>query len=500
MSPDLSPLLQRFIDDRDGLEEHEYAQLVEAVRTSPELVAQLRDQLLMDDLLSQRLALDRLQFDAQVQQRIADHLRGEEELNQQADELRELALARLSQASPHARFSWSAVAPWGIALSLVLLIGGSVLWWQQQRAQSLLARIEAVQGSVIVRRVPNDNDVYAVSDTPLRLGDRLIVDADASLTLTWRDGTQVQLAGGSVVDLTPTTSGKRLFVDHGDLAASVAKQPAGQAMVFATPHADAIVRGTELYLHVADDSTQLEVAEGSVELVEHQTQDAQLVATAESATASTGEKVAKNVVQFPSTQRGLDYLLNRGKTLVRSGPVLHPTELTIEGNAQLSAEGLELRGGYATDRAAAGAVVDRANRSETVAFECVFTPQATVDDPRVVFSLATERALSLALVQRGNELFLVANTTRSTLAADMATAVHLATLPGSDLPAHLRVSIALRSGVVTSQVGDAHITGRLPSLLPLSAERLELGDADPRADHRWRGRISGLAIYHHGLD
>src|SRR5687767_4547593 len=105
ISPDLADLLQRFVDDRDGLEEHEYAQLVAAVTQSPDLALQLRDQLVIDDVLSQRMAMDRRRFDAQVQQRIADHLRGEEELNLQADELRELALARVKEGPTEPRIS-----------------------------------------------------------------------------------------------------------------------------------------------------------------------------------------------------------------------------------------------------------------------------------------------------------------------------------------------------------------------------------------------------------
>jgi len=62
------------------------------------------------------------------------------------------------------------------------------------------------------------------------------------------------------------TRGKRLFVAHGSVTASVVSQPQGLQMVITTPHAEARVLGTTLRILVDANSTRLEVREGRVQL------------------------------------------------------------------------------------------------------------------------------------------------------------------------------------------------------------------------------------------
>src|SRR2546423_12156196 len=90
---DIDLLLHRYLEDRDSLSTRELDALISALRADPELAGALRDQLLLDDLLAQKLTLDRRNFVAQVEQRIADVNRGQTELSRQTADLRSIAAA-----------------------------------------------------------------------------------------------------------------------------------------------------------------------------------------------------------------------------------------------------------------------------------------------------------------------------------------------------------------------------------------------------------------------
>ena len=87
----LDVLINRFLDDRAALEPDELDALIAGLRAEPARAAQLREQLVIDDHLAQKMTVDRRNFLAQVEQRIADFERSEEEIDSQVAELRELA-------------------------------------------------------------------------------------------------------------------------------------------------------------------------------------------------------------------------------------------------------------------------------------------------------------------------------------------------------------------------------------------------------------------------
>src|SRR5437762_11943207 len=91
-------LIHRYLEDRNSLASRELDSLVAELRADPELASRLRDQLLLDDLLAQKLALDRRNFVAQVEQRIADFKRRHTELGRQTADLRSIAAAEKSVA------------------------------------------------------------------------------------------------------------------------------------------------------------------------------------------------------------------------------------------------------------------------------------------------------------------------------------------------------------------------------------------------------------------
>src|SRR5438067_9211324 len=115
---DMNQLVHHYLEDRAGLSPRELDALIAALRADPELAGRLHDQLLLDDLLAQKLTLDRRNFVAQVEQRIADLNRCQTELGRQTADLRSIAAAQRAPASSTwTRWRWT-----GLVLALSLLV------------------------------------------------------------------------------------------------------------------------------------------------------------------------------------------------------------------------------------------------------------------------------------------------------------------------------------------------------------------------------------------
>src|SRR5260221_9793586 len=107
---DIQPLIDRFLEDPDGLSEPELAALVKEVEASPDLAEQLREQLVVDELLAQKLAPERQNFPAQMEQRVGDLAQGEEELLEQINAMRDLAVAQLRKPGGASSTGWRVLA------------------------------------------------------------------------------------------------------------------------------------------------------------------------------------------------------------------------------------------------------------------------------------------------------------------------------------------------------------------------------------------------------
>lgn len=84
--------------------------------------------------------------------------------------------------------------------------------------------------------------------------------------IAYADGTRLVLGAQTAASRLERRGGKHVAIAQGVVAAEVAKQPAGETMVFETPGAEARVLGTRLTLVVTAASTRLEVREGRVKL------------------------------------------------------------------------------------------------------------------------------------------------------------------------------------------------------------------------------------------
>ncbi|MCU0876942.1 MAG: hypothetical protein MUF06_04020, partial [Pirellulaceae bacterium] len=89
----LDELTHRYLEDQLGLSPEDMDQLIDGLRADPARAMRLRDQMVVDCLIAQKLSLDRQNFPAQVAQRIADFQESEQAIDSQVLELRELAAA-----------------------------------------------------------------------------------------------------------------------------------------------------------------------------------------------------------------------------------------------------------------------------------------------------------------------------------------------------------------------------------------------------------------------
>lgn len=131
----------------------------------------------------------------------------------------------------------------------------------RDRASMAQVRLDAASSDVRL------DGLMATVPRALQAGNRVEVAAGGSATLVWSDGTTAIVREAAVVELRDGDGAKRLRIAHGQVAATVAPQPAGRPMVFTTPHGEAVVVGTRLRLAVDATTTSLTVDEGLVRLV-----------------------------------------------------------------------------------------------------------------------------------------------------------------------------------------------------------------------------------------
>ncbi len=135
----------------------------------------------------------------------------------------------------------------------------------------VVAMLNRIEGDVLIVRGPARTPAKAGQD--LRQGEGLECRGPRSWALlSYPDRTRVELEGDTLVrELLQREPGKglRVYVEKGAVRAEVARQPAGQPMLFDTPHGEAKVVGTILRVQADTDpkkGTRVDVEEGKVEL------------------------------------------------------------------------------------------------------------------------------------------------------------------------------------------------------------------------------------------
>src|SRR3954463_12299241 len=157
-------LFHRFLEDPASLNEAELEELIAHLRAEPTKAVELREQLIIDDLLGQKLAVDRKNFLVMVQQRLADFERGEEEVYNQVSDLRAIAESEIERSiKPPPTSPWIKFAA-AVSLALILVACG-IVWRFQQTSPRPVANVEELSGQVVL--------IKGTKEEPLRLGQAL---------------------------------------------------------------------------------------------------------------------------------------------------------------------------------------------------------------------------------------------------------------------------------------------------------------------------------------
>jgi len=129
-------------------------------------------------------------------------------------------------------------------------------------ALPVVAMVSRVEGDVV--SITGAGRVAVKAGQKLTASESLETAKGGQAELLFDDGTRVILEADSLADSFQSDGGKSLTLKRGLLRARIAKQPAGEPMLFLTSTAEARVLGTRLSLSVTPTSTRLEVREGKV--------------------------------------------------------------------------------------------------------------------------------------------------------------------------------------------------------------------------------------------
>jgi ferric-dicitrate binding protein FerR (iron transport regulator) len=152
------------------------------------------------------------------------------------------------------RLGWIAAAA-----AVLVLVGGA---FYLRGISRIDASIASVQGSAWVLR---GGQRAALSESrDLRDGDRLVTDADARTEVRTRDGSKILLLDHTEIELRTVEGRSRFELKDGAIRCDIAHQPAGQSLVFSTPHAEAAILGTTFELAVEGHETRLHTLSGRV--------------------------------------------------------------------------------------------------------------------------------------------------------------------------------------------------------------------------------------------
>lgn len=197
-----------------------------------------------------------------------------------------------------------------------------------------VATLDGVDGDVAVlvdgRRSP------AKAGQPLPAGSGLETSGKGSqAVLEFNDGTRVVLGSDSTLtEISLNRTGKRVMLQKGVLAAQVTRQPAGEAMLFLTPGAEARVLGTRFSLSVTGNLARLEVREGRVRLTRREDNASVEVGTDQYAAA--GKGVALAVKPLPPARLALKDTFERNRwsnAWLPGGDPGQGVRLSVEGGS-----------------------------------------------------------------------------------------------------------------------------------------------------------------------
>ena len=385
-------------------------------------------------------------------------------------------------------------------------------WLPRQRLP--VATVVTLRGAASATE--NDAETPLAESATLFTGQQIQTPQGGSLTLEYDDKSQLRVSGGSVLTLglERGSGAKRIHMTRGELWADIATQAAG-AMEISTPHALAIVLGTQLRVTVTSDETLLEVTEGLVRLDRLDRQESIDVAASQSGLATDASLVLRNVT-WPVSTDGLAYAFDpfirrvpRARKPVGDGWYSSLPEVVGSAAVNELNNTWDLSGGYFRSREDGEDIVLASRQSSEFSLELVCVPAANSLAPsgRVVGLEAGNFTTNFALSQAGDDWTFVLRTTAADKPAIFAWHLPTAQDPSTAssttkaaLPLHLTVTyggdqvLAYQNGNPLGPGGE--LNGSLAAWTPAT---LLIG-ASGRGKEAWRGTIHALAIYHRCLD
>lgn len=495
----INQLLTRFLDDRESLSDDELAELIAAAESDQTLARGLKQQLVMDDLLSQSLAVDRGDFLAQVDQRLRDEQSGMAGAIASESELVRKA-ASPEQHVPSRRFLSRRRLKIGAVIAVVAI---AVLAFLPESNPDwpVVVRADGV-AEITDLKSPNEAASAIEVGQKLRTGQAIRTGEAGSVVLRYDDGTEVTMHAVTSLSLVRSAENRErlLRLDAGRLSANVVKQPDDRPMRFRTPTSVATVLGTRLSLEVSAASTRLDVVEGRVQLADSLEANVVMVSTGQTGTVA---DAGLDVLQtgWPGTRHDALLLFRASDG---DGLLLHdsernrfrPVPLTPRGDARIAASGaLQLDGGALLADDAVDELLAQMRPLAAFSLELIFRPEnLTQDGPARIVTFSTHsHATNFSLGQERDRLVLRLLTGKPPKSKSPRS-VELCRLADTQ-PHHLLVT--WQSGRVRAWLdGDAVVDadGFDGDLSHWQPRHLLLGD-DFDGRRIWRGRLAGLAIY-----
>jgi anti-sigma factor RsiW len=109
-----------------------------------------------------------------------------------------------------------------------------------------------------------DSQKRIQANTTLEVGKVKTVGASSRVSLALADGTSIDVDGDSTLVTHQPKDRVRFFLENGSIKSQIFKRPGNHPLTFATPEAEAVVKGTALSLVAWPHHTRLVVTEGQV--------------------------------------------------------------------------------------------------------------------------------------------------------------------------------------------------------------------------------------------
>jgi len=180
--------------------------------------------------------------------------------------------ARPAGRQSHPQFGF---LKWAAVLVALVAIG-TVLFSSFWRSSDSM-KVTRIEGEVYF--IGDSGETRLQSNSTLGVGKVKTVGASSRAALLLTDGTRVDVGGNTLLAIHPAKDRTRFSLENGSLKSQIAKQPSNRPLVFATPEAEAIVKGTVITLMTGQHHTRLEVTEGTV-LLKRQNDGAEIAVNA----------------------------------------------------------------------------------------------------------------------------------------------------------------------------------------------------------------------------